>query len=111
MIRRPPRATRTATPVPITTLFRSQRKGGIAGSAGVDGGRNRGGHLAGHESTRIRGPDRGLRLRTGGKLAVPGDHDGHLLHEDERSEEHTSELQSLMLISYAVICLQNKIMY
>src|SRR3546814_3879470 len=108
MIRRPPRSTRTDTLFPYTTLFRSHRH--VDRAHGED-------LLRGRARRRWRDPDRGLRLRTGGKLAVPGDHDGHLLHEDElrrrrggedRSEEHTSELQSLMRISYAVFCLKKK---
>src|SRR3546814_1078926 len=93
MIRRPPRATRTDTLFPYTTLVRSCRLG----------------------------PQSALRLailepNTEGRLAAT------LARHDEgpavlwvvgqappnRSEEHTSELQSLMRISYAVFCLKKK---
>src|SRR3546814_12353486 len=90
MIRRPPRSTRTDTLFPYTTLFRSP---------GPDHGDHRHGPFAGHhgrgrgrgEGRPVRDPAR-ARLRPG-----PG-----------RSEEHTSELQSLMRISYAVFCLKKK---
>src|SRR3546814_4130328 len=81
MIRRPPRSTRTDTLFPYTTLFRST--GNQASLAGVDGVRrwNRTGFI----SVQCFAP-----LARG------------------RSEEHTSELQSLMRISYAVFCLKKK---
>src|SRR3546814_6332787 len=79
MIRRPPRSTRTDTLFPSTTLFRSRRA--VAQRAG-----------RGHRLQQVGAADRGL--------AVDGD--------AHRSEEHTSELQSLMRISYAVFCLKKK---
>src|SRR3546814_5577578 len=81
MIRRPPRSTRTDTLFPYTTLFRS------------------------HEVERV---DDGTGLRRDGGIAQPRD---DLVIEPAvrvRSEEHTSELQSLMRISYAVFCLKKK---
>src|SRR3546814_3827116 len=96
MIRRPPRSTRTDTLFPYTTLFRSQPvefrfingrpiplhfEGGCPGSRGTVG------------SERVRRSDESSCIRT----KCP-----------ERSEEHTSELQSLMRISYAVFCLKKK---
>src|SRR3546814_9800594 len=105
MIRRPPRSTRTDTLFPYTTLFRS----GICEGRGV------------RLSTSI---DRDVVVRAsddlletvlenvldnavsfspeGGELSIALRRDG------ERSEEHTSELQSLMRISYAVFCLKKK---
>src|SRR3546814_11243694 len=89
MIRRPPRSTRTDTLFPYTTLFRSAEAGpGIGIGAfgdGVDEGR----------AAMVE------RLPVG--IAV-----GPLYRPFERSEEHTSELQSLMRISYAVFCLKKK---
>src|SRR3546814_4096923 len=80
MIRRPPRSTRTDTLFPYTTLFRSA--GEFAPGAEVQ-----------------------LFLAVGAdgrsRRTPVGDRDG-------RSEEHTSELQSLMRISYAVFCLKKK---
>src|SRR3546814_10174379 len=80
MIRRPPRSTRTDTLCPYTTLFRSQAQG----------------------------PGRGRpvlhRRRETGDLADSPPYHGNR----RRSEEHTSELQSLMRISYAVFCLKKK---
>src|SRR3546814_6873007 len=104
MIRRPPRSTRTDTLFPYTTLFRSARPGSRLRSAnrryGRGGGRNRRGSS---------GTDRRLDFRfpfwvydTRPRVAKP---------ERKRSEEHTSELQSLMRISYAVFCLKKKKMY
>src|SRR3546814_10454766 len=79
MIRRPPRSTRTDTLFPYTTLFRS-----LAGK-----GRRQQERLHGRAVHPAGGQDRARRR--------------HAVRE--RSEEHTSELQSLMRISYAVFCL------
>src|SRR3546814_6309774 len=97
MIRRPPRSTRTDTLFPYTTLF---RPGGAArAQRGQRAGRRRGGNAEERAADRAAGGG-GVR----GVLRVrPGRHAG-----DPRSEEHTSELQSLMRISYAVFCLKKK---
>src|SRR3546814_3590481 len=102
MIRRPPRSTRTDTLFPYTTLFRSRP---------LQGGARR---LQRHPAEGARRPFR-RSLRRAAPCACPhrsvglcarratdarGDH--------QRSEEHTSELQSLMRISYAVFCLKKK---
>src|SRR3546814_9746434 len=108
MIRPPPRSTRTDTLCPATTLFRSApgswddphftcRRGG-----------------GGNRLARPRPHQHLLALqRHAGQELVPlqchlrlelGPVEGHL----RRSEEHTSELQSLMRISYAVFCLKKK---
>src|SRR3546814_5130592 len=79
MIRQPPRSTRTDTLFPYTTLFRSPPPRSARR----------------HKSRRGCNPD--LRHPMGA-MAFPA-----------RSEEHTSELQSLMRISYAVFCLKKKI--
>src|SRR3546814_3519242 len=90
MIRRPPRSTRTDTLYPYTTLFRSSAAatarphcralaGGAAWCVAVDR------------------RQRSARPRVSGAGENP-----------RRSEEHTSELQSLMRISYAVFCLKKK---
>src|SRR3546814_3336923 len=81
MIRRPPRSTRTDTLFPYTTLFRSRGRRSRRRSATST-------HFY-HEP-----PHRRLAERS---MQGPG-----------RSEEHTSELQSLMRISYAVFCLKKK---
>src|SRR3546814_1602623 len=88
MIRRPPRSTRTDTLFPYTTLFRSH----VAGL----------GLRCGHYR-----PALGLEPAGGAGhgVVVPVDQARVLQH---RSEEHTSELQSLMRISYAVFCLKKK---
>src|SRR3546814_4942687 len=89
MIRRPPRSTRTDTLFPYTTLFRSGRfplLECLVRGADAQGGRSRGRDLGARNLRRLgRGEPRPLR-----------------------SEEHTSELQSLMRISYAVFCLKKK---
>src|SRR3546814_2702567 len=110
MMRPPPTSTRTDTLFPYTTLFRSDRPPPIAAYA----------------------PDRTLYLTSFTKITVPGLRIGYLVAPDRyvaavanrhlvlnwmatpaiaeiatrRSEEHTSELQSLMRISYAVFCLK-----
>src|SRR3546814_5915047 len=84
MIRRPPRSTRIDTLFPYTTLFRSVR---IHGGAVV---RQR-------KGARRVADQRELRAQILGRLGPI-----------RRSEEHTSELQSLMRISYAVFCLKKK---
>src|SRR3546814_8093102 len=83
MIRRPPRSTRTDTLFPYTTLFRSRRLEEVARPRRVD-------RADAHVEV--------THLRVGVAEA----------HPEMRSEEHTSELQSLMRISYAVFCLQTK---
>src|SRR3546814_1651344 len=100
MIRRPPRSTRTDTLFPYTTLFRSAGRAAVrrpvAAQAGPPAGQ-------GHE-----------RRAAAGAHAARGRFFRQILfqpHGEEglfgRSEEHTSELQTLMRISYAVVCLKN----
>src|SRR3546814_7916710 len=93
MIRRPPRSTRTDTLFPYTTLFRSP--GAVPGA----GCRRPDRHLAARLRLLPCARRRELHAGTLGKAARPG-------CQRERSEEHTSELQSLMRISYAVFCLK-----
>src|SRR3546814_6599934 len=109
MIRRPPRSTRTDTLFPYTTLFRSRRvrRQQIGLPTHADGGEGE------HEAIAIfaevdrmaRGRQlcgKSLHLRD--VLALRA----HAVAMPGRSEEHTSELQSLMRISYAVFCLKKK---
>src|SRR3546814_8521347 len=97
MIRRPPRSTRTDTLFPYTTLFRSRLSRRISGAPAAQCG--------GHEHDGFRsGLHNALhRARTVEPvlLCARGD-------PAKRSEEHTSELQSLMRSSYAVFCLKKK---
>src|SRR3546814_7598761 len=97
MIRRPPRSTRTDTLFPYTTLFRSGRnlpaktispalRAFLAGQI----------LLASRRSTALR------------PQAVQPARPPPVGSQQDRSEEHTSELQSLMRISYAVFCLKKK---
>src|SRR3546814_4366006 len=95
MIRRPPRSTRTDTLFPYTTLFRSDLDILIIS---LILNRRTGGNLAEvleKASSTIRD-----RFRIKREVRTKTAHG--------RSEEHTSELQSLMRISYAVFCLKNK---
>src|SRR3546814_18416647 len=95
MIRRPPRSTRTYTLFPYTTLFRS---GQIEQGIQVSRARQLG--------------DFARTLRSGAKARSAAGVDqfleGFTQLQTVRSEEHTSELQSLMRISYAVFCLKKK---
>src|SRR3546814_3875674 len=93
MIRRPPRSTRTDTLFPYTTLFRSPA------GPGDPGAERHGGDPA---------PAVGKRLAPALDRSPGGAGGEHLSRPPRRSEEHTSELQSLMRISYAVFCLKKK---
>src|SRR3546814_6610597 len=111
MIRRPPRSTRTDTLFPYTTLFRS-----VVGLALV----------AGQFTGTARAEDPADRFSLTASAAVVSEYYfrgiSQSLSDDDikpafqpgveagfkRSEEHTSELQSLMRISYAVLCLKKK---
>src|SRR3546814_6869280 len=110
MIRRPPRSTRTDTLFTYTTLFRS-----VGDSAGCVVVPQKCRHHSGREfwpDQNVRGVCLGWAEKT---LSVrsSGGAKAHCVGNDGaasgfRSEEHTSELQSLMRISYAVFCLKNK---
>src|SRR3546814_1899107 len=89
MIRRPPRSTRTDTLFPYTTLFRSTRA--ISNSVHTK-------------------PSRFDFQRTR-RFSISSGHACSPRKLCQRSEEHTSELQSLMRISYAVFCLKKKNKY
>src|SRR3546814_8339238 len=103
-IRRPPISTRTDTLFPYTTLFRSLRAGNRAG-----GGRRhrRAGKCLSPYRTGGRPAGRLLSRHAAGGLRDHFDDAGGL-RGVRRSEEHTSELQSLMRTSYAVFCLKKK---
>src|SRR3546814_8148307 len=89
MTQRPQRSTRTDTRVPYTTLFRSRHDGRPQAGAAM----------------RLRAADR-IDARHAAARGNLADLVGEAEHA--RSEEHTSELQSLMRTSYAVFCLQKK---
>src|SRR3546814_5003394 len=110
MIRRPPRSTRTDTLFPYTTLFRSparpepparRRRPRQPAAAAPVGKHHRRGEAAGAGRAAA---DRRTAQRAG-RAAGQGTGPRPRHH---RSEEHTSELQSLMRISYAVFCLKKK---
>src|SRR3546814_5286846 len=99
MIRRPPRSTRTDTLFPYTTLFRSFRPViFVTPDFSVD-----------CPTRRSLSP---LPCVASRRSCAPGEPSAFLVVRraeiDHRSEEHTSELQSLMRISYAVFCLKKK---
>src|SRR3546814_10570936 len=107
MIRRPPRSTRTDTLFPYTTLFRSKLYGATVDASGKP-------FLSSGARTLSPGQ---LRFHTDrcdvvGLLCVRQALEGGVSKlassATVRSEEHTSELQSLMRISYAVFCLKTK---
>src|SRR3546814_3286314 len=98
MIRRPPGSTRTDTLFPYTTLFRSAGGAGTGGVAYIEARQTAtaGGTITGGDATIDASGIGGTGGGAGGAGGVG------------RSEEHTSELQSLMRISYAVFCLKKK---
>src|SRR3546814_5488226 len=105
MIRQPPRSTRTDTLFPYTTLFRSEIS--FEPFAAIDEQRAIGAAIpplrCGHQPRQRRFVDahfkRSLAISASSENSPP---------PRTRSEEHTSELQSLMRISYAVFCLKKK---
>src|SRR3546814_7171838 len=109
MLRPPPSSTRTVTLFPYTTLFRSQRRTVHAESGGGDGMGNkenptgyacRARRSSGNVHHAVRRNSRNHeKFPAASKPVYP---------IRIRSEEHTSELQSLMRISYAVFCLKKK---
>src|SRR3546814_3123864 len=102
MIRRPPRSTRTDTLFPYTTLFRSAAIGDFARSAiePLDFAADIADHgLQVHPQ---------LMHRTQQLPQFIATQRDFIMRTQVRSEEHTSELQSLMRISYAVFCLKKK---
>src|SRR3546814_975361 len=103
MIRRPPRSTRTDTLFPYTTLFRSPQWSEICACQSLLFGFQQFALvfecLLNMPSSPATGRRSGSYSRQGGR---------NLAHQLRRSEEHTSELQSLMRISYAVFCLKKK---
>src|SRR3546814_2683703 len=120
MIPRPPRSTRTDTLFPYTTLFRSARRSvehGHKARAGAQRRQQRVGMawldgLAGPAGSPVRRP---AAMQQVGRCDIQKADAGHVLGKlfpclkrFRRSEEHTSELQSLMRISYAVFCLTKK---
>src|SRR3546814_10373960 len=101
MIRRPPRSTRTYTRFPYTTLFRSYLESVEVDAGIVDPDLLRiDAHARHRPAHRVR-----HREQPGG---IVGGALHHLPRAPARSEEHTSELQSLMRNSYAVFCLKKK---
>src|SRR3546814_4242709 len=120
MIRRPPRSTRTDTLFPYTTLFRSEVPKVVVEEATEPAGHP---SDVAHDLNAAEAFDReahelfdlghvaDIGLLEGGPLTEVA---GHLLAQasvdirDDRSEEHTSELQSLMRSTYAVFCLKPK---
>src|SRR3546814_2365639 len=106
MIQRPPRSTRTVTLFPNTTLFRSGCGRRWRDRRPVGASSRRAHHRGGRQREQGFGGARQW-MRCGDYLG--GDRCRPIGSGiDRRSEEHTSELQSLMRISYAVFCLKKK---
>src|SRR3546814_1625677 len=112
MTRQPPRSTRTDTLFPYTTLFRSQRhdrrRHRLPAPAGEPALRSVSLRVARQHRQRLVGASAGravvlVVVGTSRRFRAPAVEQGR-----RRSEEHTSELQSLMRISYAVFCLKKK---
>src|SRR3546814_4802217 len=103
MIRRPPRSTRTDTLFPYTTLFRSVGKVGHRVGIGADEGDLLQGRPP-HIEAALAVAEADVEDDSAGGHPARGDRPRRPM----RSEEHTSELQSLMRISYAVFCLKKK---
>src|SRR3546814_2497588 len=99
MLRRPPRSTRTDTLFPYTTLFRSLQRAARYFQTDDPWEDSSGDELTCRQNYAILTTD-GYWNHNSGYTAVGN---------ADRSEEHTSELQSLMRISYAVFCLKKKI--
>src|SRR3546814_10551897 len=104
MIRRPPRSTRTDTLFPYTTLFRSR----FARSQCAARRRRDAARQSGVPAVRNDRPAVGFSAISRRRLGQARPRVGDL---KKRSEEHTSELQSLMSISYAVFCVKKKQQY
>src|SRR3546814_974439 len=109
MIRRPPRSTRTDTLFPYTTLFRSAFEGILNGflpsGEGVAQVENR---RHGLDLTFSMPKSASVMAYVAGDKRVLSANMAAVKQTKARSEEHTSELQSLMRISYAVFCLKKK---
>src|SRR3546814_2827578 len=95
-MRRPPRSTRTDTLFPYPTLFRSvgDRQPRVGARKGI--------------GIRLLEIDAAGRAPAEAEAGIDRIDDRHVRAVEPRSEEHTSELQSLMRISYAVFCLKKK---
>src|SRR3546814_1123314 len=100
MVRRTPRTTPTDTPLPSTTLFRSDDPASGALEQRRVRSHREGEKRGAHQQESDRQPCASASI---GKAGIARD------DFQQRSEEHTSELQSLMRISYAVFCLKKKI--
>src|SRR3546814_2558154 len=125
MIRRPPRSTRTDTLFPYTTLFRSRSADYAALAAHLnpddpgDGARQIDATIIAYQRARCRPGNHGQLVRHLGMLLMLIAETIAVFHgmlwleptalaPSLRSEEHTSELQSLMRLSYAVFCLKKQ---
>src|SRR3546814_5760793 len=111
MIRLPPRSTRTSTLFPYTTLFRSNSSGMaiqvLKALLRLSGFRHQG--LPAATVVAPKGGKHAVQFKVATALghSRAGQHRQSICRR-HRSEEHTSELQSLMRISYAVLCLKKK---
>src|SRR3546814_5945518 len=105
----PPRSTHTDTRFPYTTLFRSNCRAEIAGRPDPRASRRARRRIAVHRRARRRECPRRRAGGRGTARSIVAQHpDPAHSPQPFKSEEHTSELQSLMRISYAVFCLKKK---
>src|SRR3546814_6107849 len=104
---RPPRSTRTYTPFPYTTLFRSPAAQSVPPAA-TPPGHEIADRLVLTRPEQVRALGHPLRTTIPGLLTERAASVAELAEATHRSEEHTSELQSLMCISYAVSCWKKK---
>src|SRR3546814_5515615 len=121
MIRRPPRSTRTDTRFPYTTLFRSATIGSCSERGKVESKREGQMKVASIRETLLAAtliaappaaqPVAHFEDASYRATAPPAPAPRDMMRNPVRSEEHTSELQSLMRISYAVFCLKTKKKY
>src|SRR3546814_9119385 len=107
MKRRPPRSTRTDTLFPYTTLFRSQAPATHKQSANIQSKQSDCNFFLSHTGQHSRLPTMCLEQLSNSSNSTAGA-TPHSSQNTPRSEEHTSELQSLMRNSYAVFCLKKQ---
>src|SRR3546814_18516822 len=104
IVRLPPRSTRTDPLFPYTTLFRADRVRPLREPGGLD-------MIKLARSPRLRGMLAASALLAFASVSAPAAMADDFHYGADRSEEHTSDLQSLMRISYAVFCLKKKTPY
>src|SRR3546814_1099436 len=108
MIRRPPRSTRTDTLFPYATLFRSLARSELSRATRLIADQAVSGEEIDSLRAAVRSSEASLAAARAQVQSRALDVEFAQVRAPVRSEEHTSELQSLMRISYAVFCLKKK---